>query len=325
MLALRRYLALGSALCAFALTGFHGSASAQWKPDRMVTIVVPFNAGGGADAGVRPVATELARIWGQPVIVENRPGADTAIGTRRVLDAKPDGYTLLLQVPGVTLFKYVPSASGFDPLPGLVPVTAISVQPPGLIVNAAIPGKTMPEVVRYCKTAKQPCSLGTLENVSRLQAKAIAADAGLNNLIVVRYRGSGQMITDLVANNVNMAIMGLATVMPYLHAGTLKVVAVDSKSRVSLVPDVPTGAELGLPIFSSDVWYGLFAPKGTPPDVLQGLAAGVREALSVESVRKGLSAMGAEPVGSLPTDFATTVHTSERTLSELARRFPLED
>jgi len=325
MLALRCRLALGAALCALGLIGFHGSSYAQWAPDRLVTIVVPFNAGGGADAIVRPIAAELARIWAQPVIVENRPGADTAIGTRRALEAKPDGLTLLLQVPGVTLFRHVPAATPFDPLSGLVPVTALTVQPPGLVVNSAIPGKTLAEVFHHCKTAKQPCSFGTLEKVSRLQARAITAEAGLGNVTMVRYRGSGQMITDVATNTVNMAIMGLATVMPHYRAGTLKILAVDSKTRVTLIPEVPTGAEAGYPIFSSEIWYGLFAPKGTSTDVLQGIAVAVREALKADSVKNAIAVMGAEPVGNTPSEFAASVQATERALSELARRFPLDE
>lgn len=320
-----RRLCLQYALGATTFALIHTHALAEWKPDRVVTIVVPFMAGGGGDAAARPIATELGRLWGQPVLIDNRPGADTAIGTHKVIDSKPDGYTLLLQVPGVALFKYQASTKDFDALAGLVPVTALSIQPPGFVVNPNVPGKNLKEVLQYCKSAAQPCSVGTLDPLSRTEVKAIAAEAGINNLIFVRYKGTGQMITDVLTNRCNIAIMGLASTMSHYQSGALKVMAIHSKTRASALPEVPTGEQAGFPVFSSEIWYGLFAPKGTPPEVLEGIAAAVREAEKSDAVRKTYASMAAEPYTNTPAEFGAIVRATDQSFSDLVKRFPLDD
>ena len=310
-----------AALCSLAPPAF---AQAAWHPDRPVTLVVPYAAGGGTDATARAVSKQLGAIWGQPVIVENMPGADGLIGTRRVMEAKPDGYTLLLQVPSIVITKYTPGLKGIDPLARLEPVTAVSQSPAAVVVSAKLPVKTFGEFVQYCKSAAQPCSLATGESLARVSARQLAAEAGLPNLIVVNYRGTGAIVTDMIANNVNMAFTGITAALPHYKAGTLKILATQGPRRAAALPEVPTTAEAGYPQFQSVTWFGLFAPKGTPANVTQGIVAALHEAVKDADVRKTIAAAGAEPVVNTPAAFAAQVREESERMAALVKLYPLE-
>ena len=299
-------------------------AQAAWQPDRPVTLVVPYSAGGGTDATACAVSKQLGVIWKQPVVVENMPGADGLIGTRRVMEAKPDGYTLLLQVPSIVVTKYTPGLKGIDPLARLEPVTAVSQSPAAVVVSAKLPVKTFGEFVQYCRTAAQPCSLGTGESTARISAKQLAAEAGLPNLIVVNYRGTGAIVTDMIANNVNMAFTGITAALPHHKAGTLKILATQGPQRAAALPEVPTTAEAGYPQFQSVTWFGLFAPKGTPANVSQGIVAALRKAVKDADLQKTIAAAGAEPVVNTPSAFAQQVRQESERIAELVKRYPLE-
>ncbi|WP_240651341.1 MULTISPECIES: tripartite tricarboxylate transporter substrate binding protein [unclassified Variovorax] len=313
-------LSLALAPAAFAQANGHN----DWHPDRPVTLIVPYTAGGGTDATARAVSKQLGVIWKQPVVVENMPGADGLIGTRRVMEAKPDGYTLLLQVPSIVVTKYTPGLKGIDPLARLEPVTAVSQSPAAVVVSAKLPVKTFGEFVRYCKTAAQPCSLGTGESTARISAKQLAAEAGLPNLIVVNYRGTGAIVTDMIANNVNMAFTGITAALPHYKAGTLKILATQGQKRAAALPEVPTTAEAGYPQFRSVTWFGLFAPKGTPPAVTQGIVAALREAVKDADVQKTIASAGAEPVVNAPAAFAAQVREESERIDALVKLYPLD-
>ncbi|WP_432729879.1 Bug family tripartite tricarboxylate transporter substrate binding protein [Variovorax sp. W6] len=316
-----RALLPAAALCALAPSAF---AQAAWHPERPVTLIVPYSAGGGTDATARAISKQLGVIWKQPVVVENMPGADGLIGTRRVMEAKPDGYTLLLQVPSIVVTKYTPGLKGIDPLARLEPVTAVSQSPAAVVASAKLPVKTFGEFVQYCKTAAQPCSLGTGESLARISAKQLAAEAGLPNLIVVNYRGTGAIVTDMIANNVNMAFTGITAALPHYKAGTLKILATQGQKRAAALPEVPTTAEAGYPQFQSVTWFGLFAPKGTPPAVTQGIVTALREAVKDTDVQKTIASAGAEPVVNAPAAFAAQVREESERMAALVKLYPLE-
>lgn len=316
-----RVLLPAAALFAMAPSAF---AQAAWHPDRPVTLIVPYSAGGGTDATARAISKQLGVIWKQPVVVENMPGADGLIGTRRVMEAKPDGYTLLLQVPSIVVTKYTPGLKGIDPLARLEPVTAVSQSPAAVVASAKLPVKTFGEFVQYCKTAAQPCSLGTGESLARISAKQLAAEAGLPNLIVVNYRGTGAIVTDMIANNVNMAFTGITAALPHYKAGTLKILATQGQKRAAALPEVPTTAEAGYPQFQSVTWFGLFAPKGTPPAVTQGIVTALREAVKDTDVQKTIASAGAEPVVNAPAAFAAQVREESERMAALVKLYPLE-
>ncbi|MDW3685167.1 tripartite tricarboxylate transporter substrate binding protein [Cupriavidus sp. CV2] len=320
-------LAIGATLLsAGTLATAAGSTDSPgaWRPDRPVTLVVPYSAGGGTDATARAVSKQLGVLWGQPVVVENLPGADGLIGTRRVMEAKPDGYTLLLQVPGIVVTRYTPGLKGIDPLARLDPITAISQSPAAVVASAKLPVKTLGEFVQYCKTVAKTCSLGTGESLARISGKQLAAEAGLPNLIIVNYRGTGAIVTDMIANNVNLAFTGITAALPHYKAGTLKILATQGHKRAAALPDVPTTAEAGYPQFQSVTWYGLFAPKGTPAAITQGVVAALREAVKDPEVQRTIAAAGAEPVVNSPAEFAAQVRQESERLGALVKQYPFE-
>ena len=319
---MRRRGALALALLAAVGGGSAAHAQATWKPDKQVTLVVPYSPGGGTDAQSRAVARELQRIWGQTVIVDNTAGADGLIGTRKVIESKPDGYTLLVQLNSLTLLKHLPTFKGTDPVTQLVPVSAFASLPVVLVANAKLPIKTVAELTSYCKA--NPCSFGTTENVARLQAQMYKAETGIDNLVVVNYKGGGQLITDLVANHVNVAIMGITAALPHYKSGALRVLASAGKKRSPVMPEVPSALEAGMPGMDEPIWYGVFAPKDTPANIVQGIAAAVREAVKGDEVKKTFATLGSDAIGNSPAEFATMVKEEGDRMGALVKRFPIE-
>lgn len=317
-----RLLATALAAAALAAPAYALAQTAAWKPDRPVTIVVPYVPGGGTDASARATAKLLGEQWGQPVLVANMPGADGLIGTRKVTEAKPDGYTLLLQTPAIVLTKHAPSFTGTDPLASLVPITNIAQSPGVIVANGKFPATSLPELIKYCKTAATPCSMGTGENVAKLFGQQLKAEA-LPNLIVANYKGTAAIITDMIANNVNFAVTGVASALPHQKAGTLKIVANQGTHRFSGAPEVRTVVETGMPQYEYTTWFGLFAPKGTPPEITRSIYAAVREAMRQPELQKAIASAGAEPLVNTPDEFAAQVRKEDERFTALAKRYPL--
>ena len=270
----------------------------------------------------RQLARELARRWEQPVNVENYAGADGLIGTRRAIEAKPDGHTLLVQLPSLVLIRHLPNFKGTDPATQLLPVSAFSVLSGVYVANTAVPGNTLGELLRHCNTAPKPCSFGTTENTARLRLKMLATE--IPSMIVVNYKGGGQLITDLLGNYVNVGSMGYTAVIPHMKSGTLKVLMSSGTRRSPVLPDVPTAIESGFPQLTGETWYGLFAPLGTPAAITQGVAAAVREALKDDTVLKAFAVLGASPIGNTPDEFGKMIRDEDERLTALVRRFPIE-
>jgi len=313
-------------LVALAITGLSAVAGAQapaWTPDRQVTLVVPYNPGGGTDATARAVASRLALLWKQPVMVENLGGADGLIGTRRVIEAAPDGYTLLFQVPSILLMKYQRSLKGIDPITRLAPVTAVATSPSALVITGSLPVKTLPELVAYCRS--KPCNVGSGENSSKVRAQKFAADYKLHDMSVVNYKGTSPIVTDLVSGNLTMAFTGITAALPMHKAGRLRILVTDGDHRAHALPDVPTSQESGWPDSYSVTWYGVFAPKGTPAPITQAIADAIRETGKDKHVQEALSVAGAEPAFSSPAEFTEMIRRDGARLADLVRRFPLED
>ncbi len=235
------------------------NAQPTWKPERPVVLVVPYSPGGGVDTMARHLAKELQRKWGHSVVVENMPGADGLIGTRRVTGATPDGHTLLVQIPSLTIIKHLPGFKGPDPVAQLAPVSVHAVQSGVFVVHPSVPANNMGELVRYCKSSRVPCSFGTTENSAKLQAQMLAQD--VPSMVVVNYKGGGQLVTDLVGNSVNIASMGYTAALPFEKSGKLRVVMYAGKKRTPVLPDVQTAEEAGYPQLQLETWYGLFAPR----------------------------------------------------------------
>ncbi|WP_326534019.1 Bug family tripartite tricarboxylate transporter substrate binding protein [Pseudorhodoferax sp.] len=323
---MKRRSPLIAAAAAMAL-GMPPAAFAQatpWRPAKPVTIVVPYAPGGGTDTVARAVARQLGVIWHQAVIVENVPGADGLIGTRRVMDAHPDGATLLLQVPAIALTRYTPGLKGIDPLQRLQPVTAVAQASNAVVVSGKLPVKTLAEFVAHCQRQGQRCSLGTTDNQSRLLSRQFVAESKLPDAVVVNYRGTGAVVADLVANNVDLSFTGIAAALPHAKAGTLRFLATTGDQRATVLPDVPTATEAGFGAYRSINWFGVFAPVGVPPPVLQAIVDALRDAVKDGEVQRTIAAAGAEPVVNAPAAFAAQVRQEGARLGSLVQRYPLE-
>lgn len=331
MLAKCLRLTLPSAAALAGLLAVHHDAYAQqalpantWKPDHTVTLVVPYAPGGGTDTTARAIARSLATVWKQPVVVENIPGADGLIGSRRAMESRPDGHTLILQVPSVALVKYQPSLNGVDPFAHLAPITAVADTPPAFVSTSQVPATTLDELIAYCKTAPKPCVFGTGERSAKLMASKFAKETGLTNLIVVNYRGTAAIVPDLISGNVTVAYTGITAALPHHKNGSVRILSTVAPKRAPMLPDVPTIREAGLPSFEAVTWYGLFAAKDTPSVITHAIADAVRLAGQDTDVRRTLETAGAVPVMNTPEDFAQQVEFQRKRYGDLAREFPLE-
>lgn len=321
----RHIVTVASACAVLApILAFAQPSNPDWKPSRPVTLVVPYAAGGGTDATARAVARSLGERWGQPVLVENVGGADGLIGTRRVMDAKPDGHTLLLQVPSLLLMQYQSSLKGVDPTSRLEPVSALAMSPTAVVVGGKLPIHSLKELVDYCRKPNAGCSAGSGENSSKLRARLFADHWGLKDMPVVSYRGTSPIISDLVAGTLTVAFTGLTAALPLHKTGQLRIIATNGDTRASALPDVPTSVEAGWPDAYSVTWYGVFAPKGTPQPVVEAIATALRESGKSPDVLQAFALAGADPRFSTPAEFAAQIRRDNALLSARAAKYPLD-
>ena len=296
--------------CAFAAALVAATAvspaAAQDYPSRPVKVIVPFSPGGAVDGPMRIIAQELSKRWGQQVVVENRPGAGATIGTDAVAKAAPDGYTLLLasqtNAISATLYPKPP----YDPLADFVAITLIGREPGVLVVNPAVPVKTLQEFVAYAKARPGEVYYASSGNGSgqHLFMAMLAAKTGMK-LVHVPYRGSGQATTDLLGGQVAAAIPGTAGMVGHIKAGKLRPLAVTGATRSPQLPDVPTVMESGVPGYEAYVWMGLMAPKGTPSAIVDKVYRDVIAVLATSEVHAFMDSAGIEIVGSTPAEFAS--------------------
>jgi tripartite-type tricarboxylate transporter receptor subunit TctC len=288
-----------------------GSAFAQDKyPSKVVHLVVPFATGGSTDALARALAQQLGERIGQPVIVENKPGAGGTVGSDFVARAAPDGYTLLLgtvstHAVAVSLYQHLP----YDPLRDFVPITEIATIPNLVVVNAdKTPVKTLAEFIQLAK--KQPGTLSYASNGSgtsnHLASELLKSVAGID-LLHVPYKGSGPALNDLLGGQVSMMMDVVMTSYPHIKAGKLRALAVTGSTRSPLLPDVPTVAEQGFPGFEAMVWFGVFAPAKTPQPIADYLNRELVAVIKGPKLAPLLESQGAQPVGNSQADFTATI------------------
>jgi tripartite-type tricarboxylate transporter receptor subunit TctC len=294
--------------CLFAFLPLGTYAQTTW-PTRAVTIVVPFTPGGGTDVGTRVVAQRLSQLWGQPVLVENRAGAGGNVGLEAVSRAKPDGYTLLTGNVGTqsinpTLYKKL----NYNPDSSFTPISLIAELPFAMVVTPTLPVKTPQELVALSKA--QPNLLSYASSGSggsphlSMETFKIATGAKIQH---VPYKGGSAAITDLMSGNVQVLMVSILETSAYVKAGKLKGLAVTSKSRSPAMPDVPTMVEAGITGAESGSWIGFLAPQGTPKEIIDKIAAGVKEVVAMPEVSQQLIAQGAVPMSSTPNQFAELI------------------
>jgi tripartite-type tricarboxylate transporter receptor subunit TctC len=294
------------AVAAVATLLFGGAAHAADYPSRSIRVVVPFSPGGAVDGPMRLIAQELGKRLGQAVVVENKPGAGATIGTDVVAKAPPDGYTLLLasqtNAISATLYSKLP----FDPIEDFAPITLIGREPGVVVVNPAVPAKSLQAFIAYVKAHPGEVNFASSGNGSgqHLFAALLASKAGMK-MNHVPYRGSGQATTDLLSGVVSMAIPGTAGMVGHIKAGRLRALAVTGAARSPQLPDVPTVMESGVPGYEAYVWMGLLAPTGTPPAIVERLNREVAAVLGEDAVKRYMANAGIEIVGSTSVDFGT--------------------
>ena len=302
----QKSFSLFSCLLAFLPFGIH--AQTTW-PTRAVTIVVPFTPGGGTDVGTRVVAQRLSQLWGQPVLVENRAGAGGNVGLEAVSRAKPDGYTLLTGNVGTqsinpTLYKKL----NYNPDTSFTPISLIAELPFAMVVTPTLPVKTPQDLVALSKAQPNLLSYassgaGGSPHLS-METFKIATGAKIQH---VPYKGGSAAITDLMSGNVQVLMVSILETSAYVKAGKLKGLAVTSKARSPAMPDVPTMVESGITGAESGSWIGFLAPQGTPKDIIDKIAAGVKEVVAMPEVSQQLIAQGAVPMSSTPAQFAELI------------------
>jgi tripartite-type tricarboxylate transporter receptor subunit TctC len=284
---------------------FACGVQAQEWPARVVRIIVPFPAGGSADLMPRAVAEKLADKWGQPVVVENRPGAAGNIGADAVFRADPDGYTLLSSPPPpLVINKSLYPKLSYDPAQ-LVPVTVIGAIPNVLLVNPKVGANTVAEFIDLVKRnpGKYNYASQGSGTTSHLTAELFKSMAGGLQIAHIPYKGTAPALTDLLGGQVDMMCDNLGVSLPHVRSGKLKALAVASKARFRGLPDVPALAET-LPGFESIAWFGIVAPPRTPAPIVEKIADGVREAIKLPDVQKRLADLSAEPMGLTPAETA---------------------
>jgi tripartite-type tricarboxylate transporter receptor subunit TctC len=283
-----------------------GAAAQATYPTRAVRIVVPFPPGGGTDIISRTVAQKLSETWGQPVIVDNRAGANGIIGTDLGSKAKPDGYTLLVVIAthaiNPALYRKLP----YDTASDFVPVTLMAQYPFILTIHPSLPPKTVKELIALAKTRPGQLSYASSGNGSgpHLGFELFKSTAKID-VVHIPYKGAGPANIDLISGQVQLMFNNFLAAMPQIRAGKLRVLAVTSAKRSPVMPDLATMAEAGLPGFDVTGWYALLAPAGTPAAIVNKVQADVANALRVPALNERLSSEGAEPVGSTPQQFGT--------------------
>ena len=307
-------------LAALALASVAGAAHAQAWPSKPVSLVVPFPAGGTTDVLARALAERLSPAIGQPVIVENKPGAGATIGADYVAKAKADGHTLLIGAVHHTIASSVYKKLPYDFQKGFEPVTVIAMVPNVLVVNARTPAKNVNELVALIKAKPAEASYGSNGNgtAQHLIGTQFQQQTG-TRLQHIPYKGSGPLATDLLGGQILMSFDTITPVLPHIKAGKLRPLAVTTAKRSPALPDVPTLQEAGLKDFDIGTWFGVLAPAGTPKPVLDRLSAEATKIIQSPDFKKRMDDIGAQPVGNSPAEMAAQIRSETDKFSLLVK------
>ncbi|MFA5490636.1 MAG: tripartite tricarboxylate transporter substrate binding protein [Candidimonas sp.] len=296
-------------LCASLLSGLtmmpaSAANAANDYPSRPITMIVPYSAGGNTDVIARLLAQRLGESMGQQVIVDNRPGGNTLIGTEAVARSAGDGYTILLTTLTFAVLPSLYKQLPFDTLKDFSPISLAVTLPNVLVINKEVPAQTLPELIDYAK--KHPGKLNYSSTGSgtspHLSMELLKHMSGID-AVHVPYKGGAQAMTDLLGNQIQAQFIGLPVALPVIEAGKLTAVGVTSEKRSEIAPEIPAIAEF-LPGYAMNPWFGILGPKGMPAAVVQRLQEEIARVLREPEVKKRLQQLGAEPVGSTPESFA---------------------
>lgn len=284
-----------------------GPALAQDYPDRPIQVIVPFPPGGGADTVARAVSDLMGRELGQPLIVENRGGANGAIGTQMAAAAAPDGYTLYVGNLGtMAITPNLDPNVTYDPVKGFAAITQINASSTVLVVNPKLGVKTFEEFIAYAKANPGKLNYASSSPATVLPMEMLKQIAGID-LVHIPYKGSGPAMTDILAGHVDVMFGGALATVPHVKSGALTGLAVAGSERSKVLPDLPTVAEGGYPDFAADSWNGIFAPAGTPPELIAKLNHAALTALNSPEVASRMESEGAVVIANSSEDFAAYV------------------
>lgn len=293
---------IGAGSCSFAAdTGY---------PSRAVRVIVPYQPGGNQDIVARAVGQKLSEIWGRPIVVDNRPGGGTNIGAEMVVRAAPDAYTLyqggIANAINMTLYRKL----SYDFARDFAPICLMTVAPTILVVHPSVPAKTVKELVALAKAqpGKLTYAAAGIGSSPHLSGELFRMLAGVD-IIQVQYKGGGGVIVDLLAGHVQMYFGTMPSALPHVKVGKLRALALMSDKRSSLVPDLPTAAEAGLPGMEISVWSGMMAPKGTPRPILDKIQKDLSRVLADNDLKEKLAVHGLETVGGTPAEYAAFIQS----------------
>ncbi|MBV8392130.1 MAG: tripartite tricarboxylate transporter substrate binding protein, partial [Alphaproteobacteria bacterium] len=310
-----RRTALAAPLALFARSTF-----AADYPARAIKLIVPYAPGGGADAVARIVGKRVGEGLGQPIVIENKGGAGSIVGTEMVAKAEPDGYTLLLGQSGpISINPAVYRSLPYDPLKDFAPISMTTAYPYILVVNADLPAKTLQEFVALAKARPGAMNYGStgVGAANHLVSELFDSKAGIK-MTHVPYRGTALAVVDLVSGHLSMVFGDPVSVLPPLRASKLRALAVTSRERSPIAPDVPTIAESGYPGFDVVAWHGILAPAKTPPPIVDLLHGQIAQTLREPEIQALLANQAMQPVGNSPAAFAAFIRKDIALWKEVA-------
>lgn len=284
------------------------AASAQQFPNKPIRIVVPYTAGGGTDVMARVMAERLSESFGQPVLVENRPGAGGIIGLESVFKSEHDGYTLVMMPSNLSILGPLYGKLPFDPIKDFAPIAMVGSSPVMIGAHASFPANNFKEFIAYAKANPGKLDFASCGTASpqHIAGEYLNVTAGIT-LTHVPYKGCAQALPDVLSGTVPLFFSTVAHLNPQVKGGKMKALAVTGPARTPLAPDVPTVAESGFPGFNVDVWFGLLAPGKTPPEVIARLNTEVNKALERPDVREKMLQQFYAPVGGSSQKFAEVI------------------
>lgn len=298
---------------AFALVGFMGASAAQAAstpdyPTKPVRMIVVFPPGSGTDIAARLMSQELSAQLGKQFIVDNRPGAGGMMGAEAAVNANPDGHTLLMVSSSYTINPSVYAKMPYDPKKDLLPVTMVGSTPYLFAAHPTVPAKTVSQLIALAKAkpGQLNYAAGGVGVGSHLAGELFKATANVD-IVMVPYKGAPQATADVMAGQVQLAFITFPTGLPLVRSGKLTGLGVTSLKRLSIVPDIPTIAESGLPGFDVETWFGMLAPAKTPPAIIARIHQEIAVALKKDQIREKLTSQGYQTVGNTPAEFGRVI------------------
>ena len=291
-------------IAAILLMALVGSASAQSWPSGPIRWLVGFAAGGTGDLISRDLASDLEKVLGVPIVIENRTGANGLTATQALVGAKPDGQTLMLILSGHVTNPYLYPNTGFDPLKDVTPISLVASSPLAIVANPNFPASDIKSLVAAAKDKPNTISYATpgVASIQQLSLELLAYMTG-TKYVHVPYRGGAPALNDAIAGHVPLAVLSVLQVMPQVEAKQLKPLAVTSKGRTDVWPNVPSIAEAGVTGYEAELWFGIIAPAGTPDAIVNRLNAEITRFVKSDFMKKRLAGQGARAIGTSREEF----------------------